>query len=270
MLTRSQADSAVGGARALWGAALGTGLVLILVAAPVGSTGWQETARSEGVVVTERFMAGQRVPTFRAIGLVDTDLPTVLRVILDVDRHTEWLQDCTASRMLMQESESVSYIYHRTDVPWPLADRDVILRNQVEVVEPGRLVFVRFRSAPDRAPVVPGVVRITTLEGFYRIEALAPRRTSIEYRVDVEPAGRLPGWIQRRVTRAVPLGTVLGLRRQSILVAGEGTFLFAAESEAVVNPSARAGVVASEAGTPISSDRTENSLVPETAAADIH
>ncbi len=267
-------DSAVGGARALWGATLGTGLVLTLVAAPAETSGWKETARSNGVVVAERSAPDQRVPTFRAIGLVDADLPTVLRVIQEADRHPEWLEDCIGARVLARESESVSYTYHRTNVPWPLADRDVILRTEVEVVEPRGLVFVRFRSAPDRAPVVSGVVRIATLEGFYRLEALAGHRTSVEYRVTVEPAGRVPSWVQSRATRSIPLSTVLGLQRQSALVAGENSVLIAAEPEATVNSSATARVVASDAapappgdGTVTRRDGAVTSLVPQTTAS---
>jgi len=267
MLGRTQADSAVGGARALWGATLGTGLVLTLVAAPAEPTDWQETARSDGVVVAERSAPQQLVPTFRAIGLVEADLPTVLRVIQEADRHPEWLEDCIGARVLAQESETVSYSYHRTNVPWPLADRDVILRNEIDVVEPRRLVFVRFRSAPDKAPLVSGVVRVSALEGFYRLEALAGRRTSVEYRVTVEPAGRVPSWIQSRATRSIPLGTVLGLQRQSVRVASEGAVVVAAEPEAAVNASAAARVVASEAATRPPSDGTVTSLVPETASA---
>ena len=257
------------GARALWGAALGTGLVLTLVAAPAETHGWRETARSNGVVVAERSAPEQRVPTFRAIGLVEADLSTVLGVIREADRHPEWLEDCVGARVLAQENESVSYIYHRTDVPWPLADRDVILRTEVDVVEPGRLVFVRFRSAPDKAPLVSGVVRVATLEGFYRLEALAGRRTSVEYRVTMEPAGRVPTWIQRRATRSIPLGTVLGLQRQSMLVTRESPVVVAAESEGAVGASAAArGVASDRAAAPPKRGKTVTSFAPETSATE--
>jgi hypothetical protein len=240
--------STADGARALLAMVLSAGLVLTLLAAPAGGSGWQETGRSDGIVVTERLVPGQSVPTFRGIGLVDADLGTVLAVILDVGRHVEWMQDCAEARLVASESEAVSYLYHRTNVPWPLSDRDVVLRSEVELVEPGRLAFVRFRSASARVPLVDGVVRVATLAGFYRLEAMAPAHTSVEYRVDVEPGGNIPAWVAHRATRTLPLATILGLRHQTRRVWAERPPLGA------VTASASAAAIASEPAHPAPAD----------------
>jgi hypothetical protein len=176
------------------------------------------------------------------------------------------MQDCAEARLVASESEAVSYIYHRTNVPWPLSDRDVVLRSEVEIVEPGRLVFVRFRSESARVPLVDGVVRLATLAGFYRLEAMAPAHTSVEYRVDVEPGGNIPAWVGHRATRTLPLTTILGLRRQTRRVHVERPPLLRASKGGAVTASASAAAIASEPAHPVPADGE----TPRAAAAAPH
>jgi START domain len=176
---------------------------------------WLEVARADGVVVSEREVAGRNVPTFRGVTEVPADVGTVLDVLQDVARYPEWMQDCAEARVLGRRSDGVSWVYNRTDVPWPAADRDVVLRSRVDVVAPGRVVYQRFVSeAVPLMPEVAGVVRIHRLQGYYRLEAIGATRTRVEYVVDADPGGILPAWIARRATRGLPLTTLRNLGTQ--------------------------------------------------------
>jgi hypothetical protein len=196
--------------------------VVVPLAAPAAEEGWRETARADGIVVSERPLPGQHVPTFRGTGIVDGDLATVLGIIGDVEQHPAWLPDCAEARVLSRPSPTVSYVYHRTDVPWPVADRDVVFRQEVRVLEPHRLVHVTIAS--DDSVFVPptgGSVRVVRLIAGYRLEALDASRTRVEYRVDVDPGGTLPTWFASRMTRMLPLYTLASLRDRVVLLQGE-------------------------------------------------
>jgi hypothetical protein len=189
--------------------------VLVPLAAPAAEEDWQETSRVDGIVVSERPAPGQDVPTFRGTGIVNGDLATVLGIIEDVENHPEWLPDCAEARVLTRPSPTVSYVYHRTDVPWPIADRDVVFRQEVRVSEPDRIVHVDIAS-DDSVSVSPteGSVRVVRLNARYRLEAVDASRTSVEYRVDVNPGGTLPTWFASRMTRLLPLHTLASLRNR--------------------------------------------------------
>jgi hypothetical protein len=169
----------------------------------------------EGIEVSRRAVPGREFPVLRAVGSIDANLYEVLAVILDVAHHPRWMHNCSEARLLHAESEYVAHVYNRTDSPWPVADRDAVLRTETVVVEPGRELLVRFVSEPDTLfGEVQGVVRMAHLEGSYRLNALAPDRTRVEYRVDADPAGQIPAWLVRRSTRDLALRTLLKLRER--------------------------------------------------------
>ena len=68
---------------------------------------------------------------------------------------------------------------------------------------------------------VRGTVRMRHLEGHYILKVLAPDRTQVEYQVDADPGGSVPGLLAKRSTRDMPLHTLLNLRRQVARTQGE-------------------------------------------------
>jgi hypothetical protein len=192
------------------------------LAAPAAQEDWRETARADGIVVSERPAPGQDVPTFRGTGIVNGDLATVLGIIEDVEHHPEWLPDCAEARVLSRPSPTVSYVYHRTDVPWPVADRDVVFRQEVRATEPDRVIHVDIANDDSLfVPPTEGSVRVVRLFARYRLEAVDVSRTRVEYRVDVDPGGTLPTWFASRMTRMLPLHTLTSLRNRAALLRTE-------------------------------------------------
>lgn len=184
---------------------------------------WQEIIRDQGIVVYQRRDGIGEPPARRAVGVIDAGFDDVLAVLSDVERQVEWMPRCRVARVLKREGERVTYVYSQTDVPWPAADRDAVLRSEIDVVEPGRLAFIRFTSegAAGLVDEVPGVVRAPRLKGHYRLSAIDTTRTRVEYRIDVDLGGRLPRTILDWATRQVPLANLLGLRRQVARARGE-------------------------------------------------
>jgi carbon monoxide dehydrogenase subunit G len=183
--------------------------------------GWTRVAEAHGVVVYEARTSAHPLPVRRALGVIEASLPEVLGVLGDVERQVDWLPGCSEARVIMRESERVYYVYSRTDVPWPAADRDVVVRTETEVITPGMQILLRFTTAGTAGLVdeVPGVVRAPRLEGHYRLWASGPGSTLVEYQIDTELGGRLPRMVLDWAAREVPLRTLLHLRRQ---VAGVG------------------------------------------------
>jgi hypothetical protein len=130
-----------------------------------------------------------------------------------VPGQTRWLYTCIESRVVRQENATTSLVYNRTNAPWPVADRDVVLETAIDAADSDP-AQVRFQSVDDAAaPPVDGVVRMPRLVGAFTLTALAPARTQVVYQIDIDPGGALPGWLAQRTTRELPFETLRGLRR---------------------------------------------------------
>jgi hypothetical protein len=188
-----------------------------------GAERWREIAREQGIVVYQLRDDARDLRARCARGVIEAAFDDVLAVLTDVERQVEWLPRCRVARVLRREGDRVLYVYNRTDAPWPAADRDAVLRSELDLVEPGRLAFIRFTSEGVGGLVdeVPGVVRAPRLRGYYRLSALGAARTHVEYRIEADLGGRLPGAILDWATRQVPLASLLGLREQVARMRGE-------------------------------------------------
>lgn len=179
------------------------------------SPGWREVTRDDGIVVTQREVPGRGFPTFRGVGEVKGNLYDVLAVLSDTPRFKEWMDRCATAQRLRKVSETEYIIYMRTDAPWPVSDRDAVYHSKVHVDTKRQVVDIRFRAVvtPLKKPV-DGVVRMKKLQGHYKLTALGAHKTRVDYQVDADPAGSLPGWLARLATKRLPLKTLRALRKQ--------------------------------------------------------
>ena len=184
---------------------------------------WQPLVTQDGVSVEERSSPGRALPELRATVEIDAGIFEVLAVITDVPRQTQWMHDCEESRLIRRDSVDVSLIYNRTGAPWPVSDRDAVLRTETTLLAPAQHAAVRFANVTDSAaPPVDGVVRMPRLVGAYDLVSVSPTRTRVTYLLDIDPGGSLPTWAVTRTTRDTPLHTLLGLRSQ--VAATRGTY----------------------------------------------
>jgi carbon monoxide dehydrogenase subunit G len=181
----------------------------------VAGPSWQEVTKDDGIVVTQRNVPGRGFPTFRGVGDVNGSLYDVLAVLSDTPRFKQWMNRCAVAQRLRKVSETEYIIYMRTDAPWPVSDRDAVYHSKVHVDAKRKVVNIRFKAVVTRLKgPVDGVVRMTKLQGHYRLTALGASKTRVDYQVDADPAGSLPGWIARLATKRLPLKTLLALREQ--------------------------------------------------------
>ncbi len=192
-----------------------------VAAAPADASGWTVLAEEDGIVVTSRASERSPLPVFRGVGVVEASVVEVLAVVLDADRHDEWVFSCSDSSLIEQTSEITGVIYNRTATPWPVPDRDVVLDSEVEPIDGEREILVRFFATEHaQRPPEDGVVRMTYLQGHYHLWDEGQGRTRVEYQVDSDPGGRLPTWLATRGTREMPLESLRGLRTQLVRTRG--------------------------------------------------
>lgn len=191
---------------------------VLLAPAAVAETpdGWQPVRDDDGIVVHRRAAGGSSFDELRAIGIVRAPLAAVLAVIEARDNGTEWMFNCVESKTLEAVGDDGAIVYNRTRTPWPLADRDTVVRGRRRF-EPGH-VRVDFESVdyPARPPVA-GVVRMPMVRGHWLLTPEASgAATRVEYQMHADPGGALPAWAVNGFARDMPWETIDGLRAEVV------------------------------------------------------
>lgn len=196
-----------------WAVAL---LLAATAAAPLAAQskgGWERIDDEDGIVTWKHEVPGQVVPGFRGQVVIAADIDKVRRAIEDVKSHTKWMHRCAESAVVKNVSPTEDLVYNRTDSPWPISDRDVVLRTKRVVNDKGDEVLLAFQDTKtELKPKIDDVVRMPKLVGFYKLSKLADGRTKVVYQVDADVGGSLPDWIVKRVVKEMPYETLSNLR----------------------------------------------------------
>jgi hypothetical protein len=194
---------------------------MLFPSASTAGEGWQHVTTTAGITVTMQKKPDNSFPTFRGEGIISANIYQIVAVMSDIKRYTEWVGNCNDARIIKKMTEIDYVIYSRTDVPWPVSDRDAVYRSKVLVDIKSMRVYIRFKAIQSPSvPLVKGVVRMDDIQGFYHLQAMGPNKTMVVYQVDADPKGWLPKWLAQLATRRLPLDTLLNLRKQVIKTRG--------------------------------------------------
>ena len=192
---------------------------------PARAEPWEVLRREEGVVVSMRPEPGRELPSFKGVGRIKAGLYHILAVLSDGKRRREWMNRSGVTRVLKKINEAEGISYQQTIAPWPVSDRDVVMRTHV-YRDPETLEVVATFDGVDWAEPIKGVDRddfvlMTYLKGYWRLVPISDDETELTYMVNTHPGGSLPDWLIRRITRDLPFYTITGMRDQTKKTMGQ-------------------------------------------------
>ena len=191
---------------------------LVFLSGPIiqaaGESAWKEVAIDRDVTVWSRDQTGRVLPELRARGQIYGELFHAMAVILDNERSCEWVPNCTESQEIKRLDARTTWVYSVTNSPWPVSDRDTVVKVVAEEIELDQQYRVVMQAQPDLLPLVEGRVRIPYSKIYFLLKRAGANTIQIEYGLDVDPGGVLPKWMVRRTARNTLIETIIALETQ--------------------------------------------------------
>ena len=201
---------------------------LVFLASPIiqaaGESAWKEVIVDQGVTVWSRDRSDRVLPELRARGQINGELFHAMAVILDNERSCEWVPSCTESEEIKRLDARTTWVYSVTDSPWPVSDRDTVVKVVAEKIESNDKYRVSMQAQPDLLPLVEGRVRIPSSNIYFLLKRVNADTIEIEYGLDVDPGGALPKWMVRRTARKTLVETIIALEAQVARTRGQYHF----------------------------------------------
>lgn len=190
-----------------------SGAVLALTLISPASAERRVVRVEDGITVEEEAEAGRALPILTGTTTMTASAPQIAAWIGAVHTYVDWQHNCEEARVLPQ-SDGSTLTYNRIGSPWPVSDRDVVLRSTRTNLTDGR-IRIEFRSTEDANLEVPsGVVRMPRLSGSYELTPVEGG-THVVYTVDSDPGGSLPAWLVRRASKDLPYYTLKNLQERA-------------------------------------------------------
>ena len=100
-----------------------------------------------------------------------------------------------AFSILEQVGYAQAYVYGIVDAPWPMQDRDTVVRFDYQQNPQTREILITIVNFPDHVPHEPGFVRVPDFGGFWRLRPLPQGEVAVTYQVHGAPGGWVPVWM---------------------------------------------------------------------------
>ncbi len=192
-------------------------LALFLISmALFAESGWKRVKNSNGIQVYTRSVAGSDLDEFKGITVVDARIEVIGEVIRDVPAQSQWMADCLEGRIIKKFSDNDMLVYNVTDVPWPLDDRDVLVRSRGKIDMAKGVVDVVFTSVTDASvPPKKGRVRMKDFYGRWLLERVDTEKTRVTYIIKANPGGSIPASVANLSSKKIPYETLKNLKKMA-------------------------------------------------------
>ena len=177
---------------------------------------WEEIFRRGNITVYSQGVPDSDVLAFRAVGRLDAPVEQVMEVLRRLEITGEWMPDVKAKFALKEFSDFQAVTYSVNDLPWPFADREMVLFNELRIDPVRKYLVVEVYSVDFNAyPTARGNVRAQMHCGETRLRPAPDGRTDIELILYVDPMGFIPAWLVNLSQKKLPYNFLHALEKKA-------------------------------------------------------
>lgn len=175
-------------------------ILLLLCQAAAASTdaGWTLAREGSGIALFTREVPGSPYLEVKATAVIDTSIDKVTAAFGDGNRCAAWRRMCKSSQVLKVASRHERFVHMVLDLPWPMSDRDLVVRAVTEIDEASRSATVHMAPAPGVYPL-QDYIRAQSHAQF-NMQVLNEGQVALSYRVHIDLGGDAsPGLVNPRL-----------------------------------------------------------------------
>jgi hypothetical protein len=196
-------------------------IALLSRASAVPPEGWDLVGLSNNIEVARQSIQGSPLFAFRGETVTDIHISVLAGLLIKDSLGTEWVDLMSQSYMVERVGPDTKIVRQVYDLPWPVQDRDYVMRQDAAYDLDGKVFTLHFQSIDSGLePVNDCCVRAEATRTYWRLQQLPDGRTQVAVEVITDPRGSLPSWLINLIQQDWPSSTVTGLLTR----AAEGGF----------------------------------------------
>ncbi|MBZ2167264.1 START domain-containing protein [Marinobacter sp. F4216] len=203
-----------------WMAAMGGTLLAFFVSASTASAelpaenakDWKLRQEVGNIRVYTIDQSNSSFKAFKAEALLDTPIENLMAVMINPGSCLEWVHNCTESYAFGEGNFHDRYAYSVNNMPWPVTDRDYVLRIRTQGDEETGEIIMDLNATPNQREEFRDRIRVDRSDTLYRF---IPRgeQTRMVWVQHTDPNGSLPGWLVNSLLVDIPVRSLQALER---------------------------------------------------------
>ncbi|HRG88931.1 MAG TPA: START domain-containing protein [Chitinophagales bacterium] len=172
---------------------------------PQQNNEWVYEQEKKGIKVFTKKGKWGNLRDSKAVMLVNGTPQQIYELLTDFNNYSSWYPRCSKSRILARLSENEMIIQLHFNAPWPVKDRDCILRVKT-VRDANGTITIYQTSEPKYVREEADVVRIQQIQAIWK---LTPKNggTEVLNEYASNPGGNIPDWMTNSQSVETPMAT---------------------------------------------------------------
>lgn len=173
---------------------------------------WKLKKQTKNLKVYFRKSVDSRIDEIKIETEMQTSLSAIIALLRDVPAQKEWMYKCIEAKRIRVISDTEGYNYGKIDFPWPMSDRDYIVKGVIKQDSITGIVTSNLIAVPSYMKEVEGVVRIHMMEIDWKFTPLPGGFIKIENHIKSDPGGAMPAWLVNLAIEQGPIQSMDNLR----------------------------------------------------------
>lgn len=116
--------------------------------------------------------------------------------------------------VLLEKIDSNSFLYYtKVDAPWPISDRDLVLKVTVKHLPMLEQMEVIMQNQSDVVQVKDDLIRVPYSYSRMILTQSSPNEITVDYDINLDPGGSLPSWVINMFCTQGPFETFSNLKK---------------------------------------------------------
>jgi len=177
--------------------------------------GWKKVGEKNGIIGYTRPTTRSSVDEMKAVGMVEAPEAVIEAVIRDVSAQPDYMFRCKEAKIAnspeFKQSKDTSFFLNITGMPYPLNDRDVLVRADYSVDKATGTLYVHMVGQNTTYKSDGKRVRMPIMIADYILVPKGPNKTEMTYVALAEPGG-IPAFAVNLFCKNLPSATIAGIR----------------------------------------------------------
>ena len=171
---------------------------------PENGEDWSLRKEAGAIQVFTTDQPGSSFQAFKAVAVLNAPIENLMAVMINPTSCVEWVHNCVESYGFGEGDFHDRYAYSVNDMPWPVTDRDYVLRIRTHGEGPGGDILMDLNAVPQRRDAEEDYVRVDRSDTLYRFSPLG-NQTRMVWIQHTEPNGAIPGWLVNTLLVDIPI-----------------------------------------------------------------
>lgn len=190
--------------------ALGMSAALASLCGQLNANNWEKAKEDQGVVVYTRSVDNSQMKEFRAQTLINAPAHKILDVLINFAAYPQWVYNYQGTQQIKKISES-EYIYYTViSAPWPVTNRDLVVRLVQQKTDYGYKITISADNTIMKPK--PDLVRMVTFKGTWELHQKG-NSTEVISQIHGDPSGMIPSWLANSIMVDGPISTLSSMHQ---------------------------------------------------------